>query len=129
MLQTGLEFAPGTTNECKQLVARLFQPGDLLSAYRTARQKFQTGDLVLRVLETDPSGFEAEPRTVYAKRIKDTVGKVPDLMRIMALRSAHGVAQLPFDSDAMWLVVVRPQAVPIMCVIFASPYEVASGGN
>jgi hypothetical protein len=34
MLQTGLEFAPGTTEDSKQLVGRLFQPTEILSAYR-----------------------------------------------------------------------------------------------
>jgi hypothetical protein len=124
MLKTGLEFAPGTTDECKGLVARLFPPGDILSAYRTARRTFGTGDLVVSVSESDPSGFEAEPRTAYLKRLRDTRGAVPMLMRGLADRSAHGVVQLPFESDAMWFVVVRGmQAVPIMCVLFASPYE------
>ena len=130
MIQAGLEFAPGTTDECKQLVTRLFQPGELLSAYRTARQTFKTGDLVLRVSEQDPSGFEAEPRAAYVKRVKELTGKVPLLMSGIATRSAHGVAQLPFESDAMWLIVVRgAQAVPIMCVIFAAPYEIAASAN
>lgn len=130
MLSTGLEFAPGTTDECKHLVRRLFQPGELLSAYRTARQTFKTGDLVLRVSEHDPSGFEAEPRIDYVRRIKELTGKMPMLMSGVATRSAHGVAQLPFESDAMWLVVVRgTQAVPIMCVVFATPYELAASAN
>lgn len=127
MLKTGLEFAPGTTDECKKLVGGLFNPGDILSAYRAARGEFKTGDLVMSVLEKDPSGFEAETRTAYIKRIRQAQGKIPLLMRGLTEKSAHGVVRLPFEAEAMWLIVVRgPQAVPIMCVIFASPYEVAA---
>lgn len=123
MLKTGLEFAPGTTDECKKMIGGLFQPGDILSAYRMARANFKTGDLVVSVSESDPSGFEAEPRTAYIKRL----GKVPLLMRGLVEKSAQGVVKLPFESDAMWFIVVRGmQAVPVMCVLFASPYEVAA---
>lgn len=130
MLKTGLEFAPGTTDECKRLIGGLFPPTDILSAYRTARSAFNTGDLVVSVSEHDPSGFEAEPRSAYVKRLRDTRGAVPLLMQGLAERSAHGIVQLPFEADAMWLIVVRGmQAVPVMCVIYATPYEVAGEAN
>lgn len=131
-LKTGLEFAPGTTDECKGLVGRLFQPGEILAAYRAARAQFKTSDLVLCVSEQDPSGFEAEPRADYIKRVQETRGLkgIPLLMRGLAGKSAHGVVQLPSEADAMWLIVVRgPQAVPVMCVIYATPYEVAAAAN
>lgn len=130
MLKTGLEFAPGTTDECKKMVGGLVNPSDILGAYRAARAELKTGDLVISVLESDPSGFEAETRTAYIKRVRQSRGKVPLLMHGLTEKSAHGVVKLPFESDAMWLIVVRgPQAVPIMCVIFASPYEVAATAN
>jgi len=132
MLNTGLEFAPGTTDDCKKLVTELFTPTDLFSAYQMARTQFGTGDLVLRVSDQDPSGFEAEPRIAYIKRIRDFQGSkgVPLLMRGMAESSAHKVVQLPFESDALWLVIVRgPKAVPITCVIFAAPYDVSPVAN
>jgi hypothetical protein len=130
-LRTGLEFAPGTTDECKRLIAQLVKPGDIFGAYRSARFHFGTGDLVLTISEQDPSEFEAESRLTYLKRMQEARGLkgVPLLMRRMAAQSAHGVVQLPFEADAMWLIVVRGmQAVPIMCVIFTTPYEV-TGAN
>jgi hypothetical protein len=123
MLKTGLEFAPGTTDECKKMIGGLFKPGDILSAYRMARIEFKTGDLVVSVSESDPDGFEAEPRTAYLKRLRQTRGSVPLLMQGLAEKSAQSVVRLPFESDAMWFIVVRgSQAVPIMCVLFAAPY-------
>ena len=130
MISTGLEFAPGTTDDCKKLVTRLFMPTEIFSAYRMARAQFGTGDLVLCVSEQDPSGFEAEPRIAYIKRARDLPKGVPMFMRRMAEDSAHKVMQLPSESDAVWLVVVRgPQAMPIMCVLYATPYEVAAAAN
>jgi len=124
MLATGLEFAPGTTDECKKLVTRLVQPGEIFGAYRHARNQFRSGDIVLTISEQDPSGFQAEPRTAYVKRIRDVNTKVPLLMRGLAEKSAHSISKLPFESDALWLIIARgPQAVPVMCVIFAVPYE------
>ena len=132
MLQTGLEFSPGTTDECKKLISGLFQPGEILGAYRQARTQFNTGDLVLSVSEQDPSGFDVEPRIAYVKRLREFQGSkgVPLFMRRMAEESAHKVVQLPFEADALWLVIVRGlQAVPITCVLFAAPYEVAAAAN
>jgi hypothetical protein len=130
MISTGLDFAPGTTDDCKKLITGLFGPTEIFSAYRMARAQFGTGDLVLCVSEQDPSGFEAEPRAAYVKRARDLSRGVPLLMRRMAEDSAHKVMQLPAESDAVWLVVVRgPQTVPVMCVLYATPYEVAAAAN
>jgi hypothetical protein len=128
MLQTGLEFAPGTTDECKKLITQLFTPNDIFGAYRAACIQLGSRDIVLRVSEQDPSGFEAESRVKYIKRVQDfSRGTVPLLMRRMAAESAQKVMNLPADSDAVWLVLVRGmKTVPITCVIFATPYEVAA---
>lgn len=127
MLKTGLEFAPGTTNECKELVARLFKPGEIIGAYRQARSMFKTGDLVAVVSEADPSGFNIEPRTAYLKRLRDVLGaKAKSTMPALGIsnKSAHAVVQLPFESEAFWLIVTRGhQKMPAMCVLFTTPYE------
>lgn len=128
MLKTGLEFARGTTDDCKRLAQRLFKPEELLGAYRAARQSFKTGDLVLTIAAHDPRGFEAEPRSTYTKRLRQHMRPGIAMPTIMD-RSAHGVVQLPFESDAMWLVIVRPGDMPIMCVIYATPYETVANAN
>lgn len=125
-MATGLEFAPGTSNESKKIVGNLFTPTELFSAYRAARTRFGTGDLVLTVSEQDPSGFEATTRSQYIRNAKALLdGKpMPVLMRGLVDKSAQGIVNMPSSSDAMWLLVVRgPQAVPIMCVIYAIEYE------
>jgi len=131
MLNQGLEFAPGTTDECKKLVMGLMEPGQIFSAYRHASAQFSTGDLVLSISQQDPSGFQAEPRTAYVKRARDANNKqVPLLMRGLAEKSAHSISKLPAEGDALWLIIVRgPQAVPVMCVLFAVPYETAAVAN
>jgi hypothetical protein len=126
MLATALEFAPGTTEDCKRLVARLFrEPGEVLGAYRTARKQFRTGDLVLVTAEHDPSGFEATPRAHYVEKLRQGLGR--DGAKLLAVlgiahQSAHKVASLPWESDAMWLVINRRDALPVMVVLFAAPY-------
>lgn len=131
MINQGLEFAPGTTDECKKLVVGLMEPAQILSAYRHARSQFSTGDLVLSISQQDPSGFQAEPRTAYIKRLQDANSKqIPLLMRGLAAKSAHNIAKLPGEGEALWLIIARgPQAVPIMCVIFAVPYETTAIAN
>lgn len=129
-LKKGLEFAPGTTEECKRLVARLFTPTDLFSAYRIGRTAFKTSDLVLVASDRDLSGLEAQPRVSYLSDLRMALGHhAPKTLPALGIaqQSAHAVVKLPFESDAMWLVVSRGQEMPIMCVIFATPYEVASG--
>lgn len=126
MLQTGLEFAPGTTDDCKKLIAKLFKPEEILGAYRQARSTFKMGDLVLVGSESDPSGFNIEPRTAYLKRLRQVLGvHAPRTMLALGIanKSAHAVVQLPFESDAMWLVITRGREMPVMCVLFTSPYE------
>jgi hypothetical protein len=128
MIRTGLDFAPGTTDANKQLVGRLFEPAQLYGAYKAARQQFGTGDIVLSVSEQDPSGFEANTRAGYIRRIKAAGGgRVPMLMGGLVEKSAQAIVRLPFESDAMWLIIVRgPKEVPVMCVLHATPYEVES---
>lgn len=128
MLKTGLEFAPGTTNECKQLVGRLFTPTDILGSYKAARNLFHTGDLVLVASESDPSGFSAKKRTTFVQEIKQGLnGKpMPFFAQALVNKPAHSIVQMPFSSDAMWLVVTRRDGIPVMCVVYATPYEVAS---
>ena len=127
MLATGLDFAPGTTDASKKLVGGLFTPTQIFSAYRVAREKFSTGDLVLTVSEQDPSGFQADTRTGYIQKAVRVLGgkPMPIFMRGLIEKSAQAIMSLPFESDALWLIVARgPQAVPVMCVLYATPYEV-----
>lgn len=126
MLKTGLEFAPGTTDDCKRLVAGLFQPGEILGAYKQARAAFKTGDLVLVVAQSNPDGFNIEPRIAYLKRLRQVLGAhASRTMPALGIneKSAHKVVQLPFEADAMWLLVTRKQEIPVMCVLFTTPYE------
>ena len=126
MLGTALEFAPGTTEDCQRLVTRLFQePGAVLGAYRTARKRFGSSDLVLVTAEHDPSGFEAMLRARYVGQLRRGLGqngaKLLDALGVTH-QSAHQVASLPKDSDAFWLMVNRKDALPVMVVLFAAPY-------
>jgi hypothetical protein len=126
MFGTGLEFAPGTTEDCERLVVRLFQdPKVVLGAYRAARQQFRTGDIVLVTAEDDPSGFKASPRADYVATLRRGLGsggaKLLEVLGV-ANQSAHQIVSLPRESDAFWLIVNRKQAIPIMVVLFAAPY-------
>lgn len=126
MKATGIEFAPGTTDDSKRLVAKLFKPGEILGAYRQARGVFHTGDLVLVVSESNPTGFNVEPRMEYLKRLRQVLGvHAAKMMPTLGLASssAHKVMKLPMDSEAMWLIVTRGQDLPVMCVLFTTPYE------
>ena len=127
MRRTGLDFAPGTTDASKKLIGSLFTPTEIFSAYRAAREKLGTGDLVLTVSEQDPSGFQADTRAGYIKKAMSVLGSkpMPIFMRGLVRQPAQAIMQLPFESDAMWFIVARgPQAVPVMCVLYATPYEV-----
>jgi hypothetical protein len=129
MLQVSLEFAPGTTDDCKRLVEKLFQPGEILGAYRQARGLFKTSDLVLAVSEKDPSGFRVEPRMVYLETLRRALGlHAPKMMNalVIAQRTAHAVVKLPFESEAMWLIVSRGKELPVMCVIYSLAFEQAA---
>lgn len=131
MLKTGLEFAPGTTDDCQALVGKLFTPTDILASYRAARAQFKTGDIVLVASENDPSGFSAKTRMTFVKEMRDGLdGKpMPFIARALAERTAHAIVKLPFTSEAMWLVITRHQGIPVMCVIYATPYETASAST
>lgn len=125
--RTGLDFAPGTTDASKMLVGRLFTPKELLGAYRAACAQFHTSDIVLTVSEQNPSGFDATPRASYIATARQILGDkpMPLFMRGLVAKSAQAMMDLPADSDAFWLLVVRgPQDVPVMCVIYGIQYEV-----
>jgi hypothetical protein len=131
VLNTGLEFAAGTTDECKRLVGKLFTPGDILGAYRVARSQFKTGDIVLVVSESDPSGFNAQTRNTFVESLKQGLrgGRMPFFAQALVDKPAHSIVQLPFEEDAMWLVVARKGAIPVMCVIYVTPYETTTQAN
>lgn len=126
---TSLEFAAGTTDDCKRLVAGLFQPGDVLAAYREARRRLGTADVVLVAAEYDASGFEATARRQYVARLREGLRDGNRLVSVLGIaqRSAREVASLPRGAEAFWLVVNRRQALPVMVVLFAAPY--AMGGD
>ena len=121
MLKTGLEFAPGTTDACKQVVGRMFKPADLLEAYRTARAKFGNGDIVLAA-SSEIEGIQYAPRFEYAKILRERLGPRATELNLWHV-SAQSVMKLPPDSSAFWLIIDIPGDMPIMCVIFAVPYE------
>jgi hypothetical protein len=132
MIKTGLEFANGTTDDCKRLVVGLFQPAELLGWYREARRLNKTADVVLVSDAADPSGVKAWPRGKYVEQLRVSMGAnaakmLPSLT--IAHQSAHQVAMLPYDSDAFWLVVVRGQQLPLMVVLYANPYEELGAGD
>ena len=127
MLKVGLEFAPGTSDDCKRLVGSLFGPDELLGAYREARGTFSTGDIVLVTSEQDPSGFNAMTRIEYVKHVRAGLGatNAAKMLPVLTIanKSAHKVVRLPFDEEAFWLVINRRGAVPVMAVLFTTPYE------
>ncbi len=126
-LKTGLEFAAGTTDAAKRLVAGLFKPSDILDWYRSARNVFKTGDLVLLAAEWDPSGVQPYRRTDYLKEVRQIVGDrapIPPHFRGIWDGPAHSVVKLPFESDAMWFVINRKWEPQVMCVIYVTPYQV-----
>jgi len=125
MLKTGIEFASGTTEECKRLIGQLFQPADLLGAYREAVAKLGTKDIVLVTSEQDPSGFEPWKREAYTASVKRLArGPVPSFFTGLTSSSAYRITQLPIDSEAFWLVVIRRQTIPVMAVLYVTPYKV-----
>lgn len=133
MLKTGLEFAPGTTEEAQKLIVRMFQPGELLGWYKNARRTYKSGDLVLVTDARDPSGVTAWPRAKYVEQLRVGMGAANGPRMVQGLtiahQSAHQVVKLPNDSDAFWLVVILGAQVPSMCVLYASPYEEMATGS
>ena len=127
-VRKGLEFAPGTTDHCKRLVGRMFAPAVLLDAYRTAREVANTGDIVLVASDQSPD-IGGGSRMEYAKHLQKVFGSKASAFG-MWKKSAHSVVRLPPDSEAMWLVVdVKGADLPIMCVIYVTPYAIASAAN
>lgn len=123
MLRTGLEFATGTTDASKRVIGRMFQPGDLLEAYRQARVKFNTGDIVLAASDQGPE-IQYMTRIEYAKHLKQVFGPRASEFKMWA-HSAQSVVSMPADSSAFWLVIdLQGADMPIMCVIFAVPFDV-----
>lgn len=131
-MMLGLEFASGTTEDSKRLVAGLFQPGEILGAYRQGRTRFKTSDLVMVASQSEASGFNVEPRIAYLKRLRQNLGShASRTMPALGItdKSAHAVAQLPFESEAMWLIVTRGKELPVMCVLYVLPYETTTAPN
>lgn len=122
-LRTGLEFAPNTTEDCKKLIGRLHTPASILGAYRAAREQFGTTDVVLAA--SDQVGhIEFMPRRTYCEHLKQLFGDKAQGFKMWST-SAQTIMKLPRDSEAMWFVVdVSGADLPIMCVIYATPYKV-----
>jgi len=133
MLGTSLDFAPGTTEDCQRLVTDLFQdPAAVLGAYRAARARFRTSDVVLVTAQHDGSGFEAMPRAHYIDMLRRGLGRDGAKMLAtlgVAHKSAHQVASMPKDSDALWLIINRRDALPVMVVLFAAPFATDADAN
>jgi len=123
MLKTGLEFAPGTTDDCKRLIGRMFKPVDLLEAYRTAREEFGNSDIVLAASD-QVEGIQYTPRLTYVEMLRQRLGPRASEFKMWA-NSAQSVVRMPIDSNAFWLVIdLKGADFPIMCVIFAVSYTV-----
>lgn len=124
-MRTGLEFAPGTTDDCKRQIGMLLKPQDILEAYRAARQQFGSTDIVLAT--SDQVGhIEYTTRLTYCEHLKGLFGKKAAGFKMWS-HSAHSIMKLPNESEAMWLVVqIQGSDLPIMCVIYATPYEISA---
>ena len=94
MFKTGLEFAPGTTEDCKRLITKMFGPEDIIGAYRVARDTYKTGDLVLVTKDSDPSGFEAMPRVEYVKKLRRAMGSKARMIPNLTLTTNDSPGQI-----------------------------------
>lgn len=122
MLKTGLEFAPGTTDDCKRQIGRMYTPEAILNAYRTARMASGTGDVVLVGTDQSPE-IHGGSRMEYCAHLKQVFGPRARAFKMWA-HSAASILKLPAEADAMWFVLdIRNVDLPIMCVIFALPYN------
>ena len=125
MIQTGLEFAPKTTDDCKQLVGKLYPPDVLLSSYRVAREMCNSTDIVLVASDQDPD-ISGGTRVEYTKHLRQMLGARAAEFKIFH-ESAQKHMMLPPDSEAMWLVVnMKGMPIPTMCVIYATPYKISA---
>ena len=123
MLRTGLEFAPGTTEASKKVIGWMFQPADLLEAYRQAKHKFGTSDIVLAASDQGPE-IQYMTRLEYCKHLKQVFGARASEFKMWS-SSAQSVVKLPAESSAFWLIVdLHGADLPIMCVIFAMSVDV-----
>lgn len=123
MLKTGLEFAPGTTDDSKRAIGRLFKPGEILAAYRDARSQCKTGDLVLVASDQVP-GIRGGTRVEYVRHLRKIFGARAREFKMYS-HPAHSVMMLPFEADAMWFVLdIGNSLLPVMAVLYATPYEV-----
>ena len=79
--------------------------------------------------ESDPSGFDTRTRAAYIQELKEK-GPIHPLAQVIVNKSAHGIVQMPFTSDAMWIVITRGRGeIPVMVVIYATPYETVAAGT
>lgn len=115
-----MNFAPGTSDDCKKVVGQL-PPTALLDAYRTAKHSAGTGDIVLVISDQDPD-IRGGSRAEYARHLRHIFGARAAEFGVFT-KSAHDVVSLPTEEEAMWVVVTLKGAeIPLMCVIHAMPY-------
>lgn len=125
-LRIGLEFAPGTKDDCKRLVGSITTPGALLAAYRDARILHGNGDIVLVIHPDQSADINGGTRWEFCRHLRQLYGDRASAFGVWH-KSAHAVVQLPKESEAMWLVIhTAAMDLPIMCVIYTTPYEVAA---
>lgn len=125
-LKIGLEFAPGTTDDCKRAVGRIATPGALLAAYRDAKILSGSEDIVLVVYPDQSADVHGGTRREYCQHLWRLFGARASEFG-MWHKSAQTVVRLPKESEAMWLVIhSAAMDLPLMCVIYTTPYEVAS---
>lgn len=125
MVRFSLDFAPGTTDDCKRLVQTEFHPNELLEAYRKGVEAYGGKDIVLVVAANDPQDIHAFPRSRYVEQALSRNSKDQLSKLTIASKSARRVMQLPADSDAFWLVIeIRQAQYPIMCVLHVTRSEV-----
>jgi hypothetical protein len=118
MIAFDLEFGPNTDEAHKKVVYGLFEPRQLLSAYRAARSEYGTADLALVCLNMDPADLFAGPRVSMSEHLC-TRFKFP-----APLVSAHSIVKAPRDDEAFWLIIPgAAHDIPIMIVMRATKYE------
>lgn len=118
MIAYDLEFGPNTDEAHKKVVYGLFDPRQLLSAYRAARREHGTADLVLVCLNMDPTDLFAGPRVSMSDHLR-TQFKFP-----VPLVSAHSMVKAPRDDEAFWLIIPgAAHDIPIMVVMRSTQYE------
>lgn len=123
MIRVSLEFAPGTGDLAKKLAQKL-PAGAMLQAYRTAKQTFNTTDIVLAIADHDPEGFDAMPRQEYIRRALSKNNAKQLAILPIANLTANQRMKLPAESPAFWLVIEsRANEATVMCVVGVIQYE------